>query len=59
MTIYGEFKENANHRDKGSDFSPSLFFLASFHTYYFEPLLSDANYSNYSHILPFHLPFLS
>lgn len=33
-------------------------FLASFHTYYFESLLSGANYSNYAHFLLFHFPFL-
>ena len=30
MTMYGEFKGNANHPDKGSDFSPSLFFWLVF-----------------------------
>ena len=54
MTIYGEFKGNANHPDKGSDFHHRRF-----HTYYFESLLSGANYSNYAHFLLFHLPFLS
>ena len=28
--MYGEFKGNANHPDKGSDFSPSLFFWLVF-----------------------------
>ena len=60
MTMYGEFKGNANHPDKGLKWLFTIaVFLASFHTYYFESLLSGASYSNYAHFLPFHFPFLN
>ena len=56
--MYGEFKGNAKHPGKGSDFY-HRYFLASLHTYYFESLLSGASYSKYAHFLLFHFPFLS